>query len=455
MIEPPLWLVVLPIAAAPLIYLVRRWSLGALLAATVAFLVGLLAWSLPPTNPIRLMGRIFLLDPLTQHVLALLFFMAALLFLIAWRLPQGRALFPLGLVLLGLFAAAGMSRHMGISALIVTLAAIAAAPIVQGGQTGATRAAWRLLVMLLLALPFFLLASWRVDLYREDVENAVYLGQAAVFLGLGMAIWLAVIPLHGWFTAVGAEAPPLAAALVLTGFPLLALVALFQVLTEGAWFTWDDQAGQALLMAGLISAGAGGLLAAVQRGLRPLLGYAALFDLGCLLVALAIGGDGGALAFYAGLAVRALGLALAGAAIAALGRRAGGDTFATLRGAAYQAPLATLALIMGGFTLAGLPLTAGFYPRWLLLGDLSQVDTRWVWLLVAGGVGVAIGYLRGLNVMLALPTRSERVDQARPAWLAAILLLALGLLSLGLGIFPDPLLQAAQRLLAAYPLPPL
>jgi len=454
-IDPPLWLVVLPIAAAPLIYLVRRWSLGALLAATVAFLVGLLAWSLPPTNPIRLMGRVFLLDPLTQHVLALLFFMTALLFLIAWRLPQGRELFPLGLVLLGLFAAAGMSRHMGISALIVTLAAITAAPIVQGGQTGSTRAAWRLLVMMLLALPFFLLASWRVDLYREDGENAVYLGQAAVFLGLGMAIWLAAVPLHGWLTAVGAEAPPLAAALVLTGFPLLALVALFQVLTEGTWFTWDAQAGQALLIAGLISAGVGGLLAAVQRGLRPLLGYAALFDLGCLLVALAIGGDGGALAFYAGLAVRALGLVLAGAAMAALERRTGGDTFAALRGAAYQAPLATLALTVGGFTLAGLPLTAGFYPRWLLLGDLSRVDTRWVWLLVAGGVGVAIGYLRGLNVMLVSPTRSERVDQARPAWLAAILLLALGLLSLGLGIFPDPLLQAAQRLLAAYPLPPL
>ena len=136
MIEPPLWLVILPIAASPLVYLTRRWFAGALLAALVAFLTGLLAWNLPPTNPIRLMGRVFLLDPLTQHVLALLFFLAAILFLIAWRLPQGGALYPLGLVLLGLFAAAGMSRHVGISAIITALAAIAAAPIVQGGQIG-------------------------------------------------------------------------------------------------------------------------------------------------------------------------------------------------------------------------------------------------------------------------------------------------------------------------------
>jgi multicomponent Na+:H+ antiporter subunit D len=454
-IEPPLWLVILPIAASPLVYLTRRWFAGALLAALVAFLTGLLAWNLPPTNPIRLMGRVFLLDPLTQHVLALLFFLAAILFLIAWRLPQGGALYPLGLVLLGLFAAAGMSRHLGISAIITALAAIAAAPIVQGGQFGSTRAAWRLLVMMMLALPFFLLASWRVDLYREDVETVVYLGQAAVFLGLGMAIWLAAVPLHGWLTAVGAEAPSLAAALVLAGFPLLALVALLQVLNEGAWFTWHEQAGQALLTAGLISAGIGGLLAAVRRGLRPLFGYAALFDMGCLLVALAIGGDGGWLAFYAGLAIRALALGLTGTATAAVRHRVGRDAFAGLHGVAYRMPLATAALILGGFTLAGLPLTASFFPRWLLLRDLARVDPRYVWLLVGGGVGVAIGYLRGLNAMLASPMRPDRPDPSHAAWLVMIFLVALGTLSIGLGIYPDPLLQAAQRLLIAYPLPPL
>ena len=309
--------------------------------------------------------------------------------------------------------------------------------------------------MMMLALPFFLLASWRVDLYREDVENVVYLGQAAIFLGLGMAIWLAAVPLHGWLTGVGAEAPSLAAALVLTGFPLLALVTTLHVLTEATWFAWHQQVGQALLMAGLISAGLGGLLAAVQRGLRPLLGYAALFDMGCLLVALAIGGDDGWLVFYTGLAIRALALGLTGAATAAVWKGTRRDAFVGLHGAAYHMPLAAAALIIGGFTLAGLPLTAGFYPRWLLLRELSQVDLRFMWLLVIAGVGVAIGYLRGLNAMLTWPTRGNQTDLPGRDWLTIMFLAALVLLSIGLSIYPDPLLQAAQRLLAAYPLPPL
>jgi NADH:ubiquinone oxidoreductase subunit 2 (subunit N) len=393
-IEPPLWLVILPMAAMPLVYLLRRWEAGAYLAALVALLTGLLAWSFPPTNPIRLMGRLFLLDPLTQHVMALLFVMAAVLFLIAWRLPQGRAFFPLALALLGLLAAAGMSRHLGISALMMTLAAISAAPVLTGGQPGSTRAAWRFLAMMTLALPFFLLAAWRVDLYREDVENAVYLGQAALFLALGMSVWLAVVPLHSWLTTVGAGAPPLVAALVLTGFPLLALVSLLQVLTEATWFIWTAQAGRLLLTAGLISAATGGLLAAVQRGFRPLTGYAALFDLGCLLVAMTVGGSNSGLAFYAGLAIRGLGLALTGAATATVQAWAGEDGFDGLGGAARRMPLVTVALMAGGFTLAGLPLTASFFPRWLLFHDLAQTNPRWVWLLVAAGVGVAVGYLR-------------------------------------------------------------
>jgi multicomponent Na+:H+ antiporter subunit D len=396
------------------------------------------------------MGRPFLFDPLTQHVLVLLYVMAAVLFLIAWRLPQGRALFPFGLLLLGLLALAGMSRHLGVTALVITLAAIGAMPLLQGRQSGSTRAAWRFLMVMLLALPFFLLAAWRVDLYREDVENAIYLAQAALFVALGMSLWLAVVPWHGWLTAIGAESPPVAAALVLTGFPLMALVKLVQVLNEATWFTWNEPTGRLILLAGLVSAAIGGLLAAVQRGFRPLMGYAALFDLGCLFVALIVrGGD----IFCVGLVIRALGLGLTGGATAAVRLWAGDDGFAALRGAARRIPSTTVALMMGGFTLAGLPLTASFLPRWILLHDLAQVNLSWGWLLIGGSVGVAVGYLRGLRAMLSAPANSAGERPSSAPRLATIFLMALTLLSLGLALRPDTLLGIAGRLLAGYSLP--
>jgi formate hydrogenlyase subunit 3/multisubunit Na+/H+ antiporter MnhD subunit len=268
-----------------------------------------------------------------------------------------------------------------------------------------------------------------------------------------MSIWLAVVPLHGWLTGAGAAAPPIAAALVLTGFPLLALVSLLQLLREATWFTWHAQVGPLLLLAGLIAAASGGLLAAVQRGLRPLLGYAALFDMGCLFMALSLAGTQSAPGFYAGLALRGLALGLTGTASAALGQPAGGDTFAALRGIAYRRPLATAALVIGGFSLAGLPLTAGFLPRWLLLQGLAQSQPGWAWLPVAGGLGVALGYLRGLYALLARPGKPVPANPSRQPWLATLLLVGLGLLSVGLGLFPDPLFRLAERLLAVSPLP--
>jgi len=463
-IEPAWWLVVLPAAATPLVYFTRRWGIGAYMAALVSLLTGWLAWNLPPTNPMRLMGRTFLLDPLTQQTMALLFVTSAVLFVASWRLQQGWYFPPLGLVVLSLFAVAGMSRHLGITAVALMLAAIVSLPIIQGDeappyqgwQGGSIRAAWRFLAMMLIALPFVLMAAWRVDAYREDVEhNAAYLAQAALFLAVGIGLWTGAAPLHGWATAVGAGSPPVAAAFVLIGFPLLALVTLAHVFAEAAWFTWSIAAGHWLLLAGLASAGLGGLFAAVQRNLRATLGYAALFDLGCLLVGMAVRGPASDLAFYSGLAIRALGLTLIGIATAVIRLEAGGDALAGLGGAARRLPLASAALMVGAFTLTGLPLTAGFPPRWMLLHDLAGLDPRWSWVLVAASLGVAVAYLRALAAMLGAPVAAApRRHPAAGRWATSGLLVGLTLVSLWLGVLPAALFDLAARLIQLYPLPP-
>jgi NADH-quinone oxidoreductase subunit N len=455
-IEPAWWLVILPAAATPLVYFTRRWGIGAYMAALVSLLTGWLAWNLPPTNPMRLMGRTFLLDPLTQQTMALLFVTSAVLFVAGWRLQQGWYFPPLGLVVLGLFAVAGMSRHLGITAVAMMLAAIVSVPIIQGDQAGSIRAAWRFLAMMLIALPFVLLAAWRVDAYREDIEhNAAYLGQAALFLAVGISIWLAAVPMHGWATAVGAGAPPVAAAFVLIGFPLLALVTLAHVLAEAPWFTWSAAASRWLLVVGLASAGLGGLLGAVQRNLRAVLGYAALFDLGCLLAGMAVRGPASDLAFYSGLAIRALGLTLIGIATAVIRLEAGGDALAGLGGVARRLPLASIALLVGACTLMGLPLTAGFPPRWMLLRDLAGLDPHWSWVLVAASLGIAIAYLRALAAMLAAPAAAgPKPRLAAGRWATSGLLVGLTLVSLWLGVLPAALFQLAARLIQLYPLPP-
>ncbi|HXV96928.1 MAG TPA: hypothetical protein VEC93_00790, partial [Anaerolineae bacterium] len=123
-----LWLIALPIGAVPIVYLLRRVSGGAVVAAVVALLSAWLAARLPTGVVLNLLGRTIELDRLSQITLSLLFAATALLFLIPALLPavkrlnkssvgagsiqggESRTFYPVGLAILGLFVAASLSR---------------------------------------------------------------------------------------------------------------------------------------------------------------------------------------------------------------------------------------------------------------------------------------------------------------------------------------------------------
>jgi len=75
------WLIALPLAATPLVYLLRKSWLGAAVAALIAFFLAWFALQLPSDAILNLLGRTIALDELSQVVLVLLFAATAVLFL--------------------------------------------------------------------------------------------------------------------------------------------------------------------------------------------------------------------------------------------------------------------------------------------------------------------------------------------------------------------------------------
>ena len=82
-----LWLVVLPIGIVPVVYLLRRVKLGAIVAAFMALLLGWLVMQLPTGVVLNLLGRSIELGPVSQVTLSLLFMATAVLFLIPVLCP--------------------------------------------------------------------------------------------------------------------------------------------------------------------------------------------------------------------------------------------------------------------------------------------------------------------------------------------------------------------------------
>jgi formate hydrogenlyase subunit 3/multisubunit Na+/H+ antiporter MnhD subunit len=184
-----------------------------------------------------------------------------------------------------------------------------------------------------------------------------------------------------------------------------------------------------------------------------MMGYTALYNLGCILTILGMGGRSAVILILVSLAVRSLALALIAAGMSTLYLRVAGDGFAQVEGIAHHMPIATFGVLLGGITLAGAPFTAGFAPYWQLLRSVAEVDSRWLVLFILGGLGVTIGYLRGFYATL-FPGRSAgrrgggggtSLDLQEPISLA-ILISMLSLACILLGLVPSLLIEPLQTI---------
>jgi NADH-quinone oxidoreductase subunit N len=124
------------------------------------------------------------------------------------------------------------------------------------------------------------------------------------------------------------------------------------------------------------------------------------------------------------------------------------ETVDDLAGLARSHPGVALLMVVFLFSLIGIPLTAGFVGKFLLFGGAMVVDKPpYLFRLLAllGALNAAIGawyYLRIIGVMyLRSPIRPLEKRRFRPG-LAALWICAA--VTIALGIYPDPLVQAAR-----------
>jgi formate hydrogenlyase subunit 3/multisubunit Na+/H+ antiporter MnhD subunit len=468
MMAGPLPLIILPLAMAPIVYFLRRWPIVASLSASVTALVTAgLCLRLPLNDPAYVLGRELALNHPSQMVVAFILVTAAILFLCAWltsqspslrqvhpehgRRAQGTAFIPFGLAILGLLSGAATIHLFVFAALLLEIAAIVAVFAIQSDQRGSTRAALRYLTITALALPCFLVTAWLFELHARHPHNVALAEPAVSLLVLGFAILLGAVPLQAWLPAVAVEAPPMVTAfLVSTVNPVLFL--LLTSLFQGyPWLIADNQAFQLLTVGGLLTAFVGGFLALGQQDFGRLLAYAALSDLGCLLLSLGTASVEGLTAAALQLVNRSLALVLAGVGLAALRRYTSSDAFADLGNVARRMPLVSAGLLTGLLSLAGFPLTGGFASRWPIYRLVYQENQLYAIALIISGGAVALGCWRGLLALLGPDAHPELERKPIPLLrrlpTAAVMLL-LTLLCLALGLFPQlflpPILKSVE-----------
>lgn len=277
-----------------------------------------------------------------------------------------------------------------------------------GRGRGATLAAFRYLIAGSLGGTFILLgiglmyqmtgtlnmADLAARLPAVATSRTVLAGFA--FLVVGASLKLALWPLHGWLPGAYAAAPSAVSAL-LSGTATKVFVYVLLRFAVGIW-----GAGLAFGTLGLgvplgALAAVGIVVASVQALLQTeakrLLAYSSVANLGYAVLALAQGTEAGVAAGVLHLVAHGLTKSAMFLALGQVARQVGSTGLADLRGLSSAMPWTFAALALGGLSLVGVPLTAGFVSKWAIVTSLAGQGAWALASLVIGSSLLALAYV--------------------------------------------------------------
>jgi len=463
----PLPLIALPLIAAVLTTLLRRWnSLSALIAALFPAAAACLAILYPLANPLPFLGRDLYLTTPDRYALIYLYLVASATFLGVWRTTARWTYYPVALAALASIAAALGARPIIVevvggrpfdpfnyAVLLFTIGAVLTIFPLQGGRPGVTIGTLRYLTFMVIGVPIFLASAWILDQYSQS-PDAVNLAQAAIALLLfGLLLWLAVVPFHSWLPGIASESPPLSSAFVLGIVNVAAFFLMLDLVNGIRLLNENPLVFDVLRLVGLITALVGGVLAFAQRDFGRIMGYAVLADIGVALVAYGTHTTAGLSAALFVVFLRTFGLGLMSMGLALARTEAPDDTFFSMTSLAWRRPWAAIGLIVGAFSLAGVPPLAGFAGRWGALQQAAGNDLATSLALVLSSIGVVAGTLHGLQYILR-PIDDPSVEPAHESTLTIAVLVGALILCVILGLFPDLLSPVIRQMTAAYVIVP-
>lgn len=439
----PLVMLVMPLVAALVALLTRRWRRATAGVGLVAVaLLTLLLWLAAPgeglfaDNTLAVYGRELALTPFPRVLFLFIYSALGALFVLQWFRPAGWLLVPAALAVLSPLAAALMIDPPALGAVFIVVAAAVVAPALHAGRFANTAATWRYFLMTALALAPALLAGWFPA------------GQVVTWVSLLLATLLLVggFPFHIWLSGLARRAPAAAVALVLGVVQLGVAVFVLTMLDAAPAARASTEFQTAARWSATLTA----LLAAFQMSRaadwRELAAGALLLDAGFLLAAALAPGAAGLSIALAALVARYLGLLLL-----ALGLRWPGGGKSWIQTRPHGAATLRLALLVYGcLSLVGAPLTPGFGGRWAQLATLAAAPggvAVWAAALLALALGWAtLSIVRAAVYPGPTPAPADAPAGRGERTLALLLLILAALL----GLLPNALLGYATRLVGTF-----
>ncbi len=278
------------------------------------------------------------------------------------------------------------------------------------------------------------------------------------FLTVGLGLKIALFPLHLWLPNAYAHAPSAVSAFLAATATKVAVYVLLRFVFSV--FGVDFALGTMPLALGLAVLGAIAVLSAstvaiFQHNLKRMLAYSSVAQVGYLALGVSLATPAGLTATLLHLFNHALMKGTLFLALGCIAWRLGSVRLGDLKGLGYRMPWTMGVFVLGGLSLIGLPLTAGFISKWYLV--LAALERGWwpvILVIIAGSLLAVIYIWRVIETAYLSKTNKTAgageapLSMLLPAWLLAIANLYFGMHT---GLSAGIATQAAAALFGIQP----
>lgn len=286
------------------------------------------------------------------------------------------------------------------------------------------------------------MADLHVLIHETGGDRMVRAGFAFIVVGFGLK--LAMFPMHHWLPNAYTFAPSAVTAFLAASSTKVAVYVIIRFLFTV--FGVDLEFERLTLKAIFVPLGVAGmvfasLVAIFQADVKRMLAYSSVAQIGYMLLGISTMGVVGASG--AGVAAALLHVfnhaLMKGALFMALGCvmfRLGSTKCEAFAGLGRRMPWTTAALVVGGLSLIGVPLTVGFVSKLYLLGAVLQVGWLWAALIIVASSLLAVVYMgRVLEPALLRPAPTEGPFSAEVKEAPASMLIPLWVLTIANIVF--------------------
>ena len=233
-----------------------------------------------------------------------------------------------------------------------------------------------------------------------QMESSLGFIVAVIFIVIGLSFKLGAVPFHMWLPDVY-QGAPLSVTLLIASVPKIAGVLLaLRLLMDGVQFMhvyWM----QSLMALAVLSLVIGNVVAIAQTNIRRMLAYSTIGHVGYILLGLFVGNtEGYSAALFYTLIYALMSSAVFGILLCCSKMKYQIENLADLQGFGKAYPWLAFLMLLLMFSMAGIPLTVGFYAKLNILQAVIQSGELIIALIaVISSVIGAFYYLRIIKLM--------------------------------------------------------